>query len=119
MSEALLSWVSLYGAPALFLVTALGCFGVPLPSSLALLVAGALVAGGDLDPTSTLVAALNAAAGPGTWAFVPSSSELPPASEQDVITNAIIYRTSAVTTEEASPGKFTKIAVVEPPYCAP
>lgn len=58
MSDVLLSWVSLYGAPALFLVTALGCFGVPLPSSLALLVAGALVAGGDLDTTSTLVAAL-------------------------------------------------------------
>ena len=28
------------------------------------------------------------------------------------------YR-ATVTTDEDSPGKFTKIAVVEPPYCAP
>ncbi|MEZ5189305.1 MAG: ExeM/NucH family extracellular endonuclease [Microbacterium sp.] len=48
------------------------------------------------EATSTLVDALNAAAGAGTWAFVPSSSDLPPAAEQDVITNAIIYRTAAV-----------------------
>ena len=26
---------------------------------------------------------------------------------------------SVVTTEDDSPGKFTRIAVVEPPYCAP
>jgi 5'-nucleotidase len=48
------------------------------------------------EATSTLVDALNAAAGADTWSFVPSSSDLPPASEQDVITNAIIYRTAAV-----------------------
>jgi 5'-nucleotidase len=30
------------------------------------------------------------------WAYVPSSTELPPASEQDVITNAIIYKPASV-----------------------
>ncbi len=54
------------------------------------------------EATSTLVAALNAAAGAGTWSFVPSSSDLPPASEQDVITNAIIYRTASVDRVGAS-----------------
>ena len=42
------------------------------------------------------MAALNADAGAGTWAANPSSSELPAASEQDVITNAIIYKPAAV-----------------------
>ncbi|UCN13290.1 ExeM/NucH family extracellular endonuclease [Cellulomonas iranensis] len=46
---------------------------------------------------ATLVDALNEAAGAGTWAYVPSSAELPPAAEQDVITNAIIYRPAAAT----------------------
>lgn len=52
------------------------------------------------DPTdkavATLVGALNAAAGSEKWAFVPSSKDLPPLSEQDVITNAIIYQTAKV-----------------------
>ncbi|GAB2691077.1 5'-nucleotidase [Microbacterium marinum] len=49
------------------------------------------------EATSTLVDALNADAGAGTWAFVPSSDELPAASEQDVITNAIIYQPALVS----------------------
>lgn len=48
------------------------------------------------EALGTLVDALNAAAGSEVWAFVPSSSELPPAAEMDVINNAIIYRTAAV-----------------------
>ena len=48
------------------------------------------------DAVETLVAALNADAGAGTWAANPSSAELPDASVQDVITNAIIYRPAAV-----------------------
>lgn len=43
-----------------------------------------------------LVRALNEEAGAGTWAYVPSSTELPPASGQDVITNAIIYKPASV-----------------------
>ncbi|UZN04973.1 ExeM/NucH family extracellular endonuclease [Cellulomonas sp. S1-8] len=54
------------------------------------------------EALATLVDALNAAAGSEEWAFVPSSDELPPATEQDVITNAIIYRTAAVTPTGAS-----------------
>jgi 5'-nucleotidase len=48
------------------------------------------------EATATLVDALNAAAGTGKWAFVPSSDELPSASGQDVITNAIIYQPALV-----------------------
>nr|WP_292832060.1 ExeM/NucH family extracellular endonuclease [Microbacterium sp.] len=54
------------------------------------------------EATATLVAALNDAAGEQTWTFVSSSSDLPPASEQDVITNAIIYRTASVDTVGAA-----------------
>ena len=32
---------------------------------------------------------------------------------------AIWWPSSVVTTEVASPGMLTRIAVVEPPYCAP
>lgn len=48
------------------------------------------------EATQSLVAALNADAGAGTWVANPSSAQLPPAAEQDVITNAIIYRPDAV-----------------------
>lgn len=50
------------------------------------------------EALATLTAALNAAAGEGTWAYVPSSAELPPAEGQDSITNALIYRPAAVET---------------------
>ncbi|MDF2917956.1 MAG: multifunctional nuclease/2,3-cyclic-nucleotide [Microbacterium sp.] len=48
------------------------------------------------EATASLVAALNAASEPGKWAYVPSSTELPPASLRDVITNAIIYQPALV-----------------------
>ncbi|WP_201292576.1 ExeM/NucH family extracellular endonuclease [Cellulomonas citrea] len=51
---------------------------------------------------STLVAALNAADSSAHWAYVPSSTELPALSAQDVITNALIYRTDAVSPLGAS-----------------
>lgn len=43
-----------------------------------------------------LVAALNEAAGSGTWDFVPWPADAPPVSEQDVIRTAVIYRTATV-----------------------
>jgi 5'-nucleotidase len=49
------------------------------------------------EATQTLVEALNAEAGAGTWAANPSSTDLPPAADMDVITNAIIYKPAAVT----------------------
>jgi 5'-nucleotidase len=54
------------------------------------------------EATRTLVAALNAAAGSSKWAVVPSSAELPAASGQDVITNAIIYQPALATPVGAS-----------------
>jgi 5'-nucleotidase len=47
------------------------------------------------EAVRSLVAALNAAR-PGTWAANPSSAELPPVEQMDVISNAIIYKRSAV-----------------------
>ncbi len=53
---------------------------------------------------NALVTALNADAGAGTWAAVPSpdASELPPLSEQDVIRNGFIYQPANVTLVGAS-----------------
>lgn len=48
------------------------------------------------EATQSLVAALNEAAGEGTWAVNPSSSDLAPIEQQDVITNAIIYKVGSV-----------------------
>ncbi|HEV2798177.1 MAG TPA: ExeM/NucH family extracellular endonuclease, partial [Nocardioides sp.] len=53
------------------------------------------------EATNSLVAALNAAAGAGTWAANPSSTELP-AGGMDVITNAIIYKPASVDRVGAS-----------------
>lgn len=44
------------------------------------------------NAVQTLVAALNDAAGYAKWAYVPSSDQLQPVSDQDVINNAIIYQ---------------------------
>ncbi|CAN5375819.1 hypothetical protein BH20ACT5_BH20ACT5_02230 [soil metagenome] len=48
------------------------------------------------EALSALVAALNADSGTEIWGFVPSPTNLPPADQQDVITNAIIYRLDTV-----------------------
>ena len=50
----------------------------------------------------TLVGALNAADGAGTWDYVRSPAELPPAAQQDFITTAIIFKPAAVTPKGAS-----------------
>jgi len=49
MTETILSIFSVYGAPALFVIVAAGQFGIPLPTSILLLTAGALQANGDLS----------------------------------------------------------------------
>ncbi len=56
------------------------------------------------DALSTLVDALNTAAGSTRWAFAPSPSaaDLPPTSEQDVIRTAFIYNPSTVSLVGAS-----------------
>ena len=45
---------------------------------------------------STLVDALNAAAGAGTWSYVPTPSNIGDHADEDVIRTAFIYRTSVV-----------------------
>jgi len=49
MTESILAVFSLYGAPALFAIIAAGQFGLPLPTSILLLTAGALQADGNLS----------------------------------------------------------------------
>jgi 5'-nucleotidase len=49
------------------------------------------------EALGNLVAALNAASAPGTWAFVPTPTALLDAATTDFITNAIIYKPAAVT----------------------
>lgn len=48
------------------------------------------------EALATLVTALNAAAGSEKWAYVASASNLPDVSQQDVITNAVIYQPAEV-----------------------
>jgi membrane protein DedA with SNARE-associated domain len=57
VEQELLSWVSQYGAVALFGLLALGIVGLPVPNETLLTVAGALVRKGDLSLIPTLVAA--------------------------------------------------------------
>ncbi len=75
----------------------------------------AVVDGTPDEALATLVGALNAAAGSTVWAYVPSSTQLPPVSEMDVINSALIYRVAAVAptgpslalgTESAAGGAF-------------
>ncbi|SDU79947.1 5'-nucleotidase [Microlunatus sagamiharensis] len=49
------------------------------------------------EATKTLVGALNKAAGRAKWDYVPSSDQLQPVADQDVITNAIIFQPAEVT----------------------
>ena len=56
------------------------------------------------DALASLVEALNADAGAGTWAYVPSpaAADLPPLAEQDVIRTAFIYKPALVRPVGAS-----------------
>ena len=49
MTETLLAWLTLYGVTALFLMLTVGSIGVPLPSTLILMVVGSIVEQGDLN----------------------------------------------------------------------
>ena len=57
-SDYLLSTLGLYGLPVLFGVLLIGCIGVPMPSSLLLLVSGALTEQGDMNLWLALALAL-------------------------------------------------------------
>ena len=62
------------------------------------------------EALTTLVGALNADAGAGTWAANPSSAELPPVADMDVINSAIIYKPAAVGRVGASRALGTQSA---------
>jgi membrane protein DedA with SNARE-associated domain len=58
MERELVPWLVRYGAPLLFFAQVFGIFGVPIPDELLLTLAGALVASGRLNPSSTATAAV-------------------------------------------------------------
>ncbi len=61
MTESLLALVPTYGLYLLFLIGTLAAIGIPLPSTLILMVVGAFVAEGDLDLVASFLTALFAA----------------------------------------------------------
>jgi len=80
MTEQLLELLTAYGLPAAALVLAVGQFGVPLPTSLALLTLGALAANGDAELLTAFIWAvagttLGDQAGYLTGRFVAQSAE--------------------------------------------
>jgi membrane-associated protein len=58
MTETLLALVADYGALCIFAICLVSCAGVPIPASLALIAAGALVAAGEIDPAVAAAAGL-------------------------------------------------------------
>ena len=58
MTAYLLEFLTSYGLPAAALLLAIGQFGVPIPTSLALLTLGALAANGDAEPSTAFIWAL-------------------------------------------------------------
>jgi 5'-nucleotidase len=65
------------------------------------------------EALATLVAALNEEAGVEKWAYVASPANLPDASEQDVITSALIYQPAAVSPVGAATALDTGEAEVD------
>jgi len=58
MTGQLLEFLTVYGLPAAALLLAVGQFGIPIPTSLALLTLGALAANGDADLMTAFIWAL-------------------------------------------------------------
>jgi len=58
VERELVAWLVRFGAPLLFFAQVFGIFGVPIPDELLLTIAGALVATGRLNLSSTVVAAI-------------------------------------------------------------
>jgi membrane protein DedA with SNARE-associated domain len=59
VNRELVAWLVRFGAPLLFFAQVFGIFGLPIPDELLLTAAGALVASGRLDATSTIGAAIS------------------------------------------------------------
>lgn len=58
MTEQLLAWLAAYGLPVIGLGVGLGCLGVPMPSSLLILVGASLAAAGEFYLPSLLAVCL-------------------------------------------------------------
>jgi membrane-associated protein len=74
--DTLLDLVPVYGVAVVFAAVALGCFGVPAPATVSLVVAGAFIASGDLALVPVLVTGFVAAIigdQAGYWAGVSGS----------------------------------------------
>jgi membrane protein DedA with SNARE-associated domain len=61
VEQAIASWLSGFGAPALFVLLALGVVGLPLPDDALLALAGVLIGQGRLHPVTATVAAMGGA----------------------------------------------------------
>ena len=61
MEQAIASWLSAFGAPALFVLLAIGVVGLPLPDETLLALAGVLIGRGDLHPVTAAAAAIGGA----------------------------------------------------------
>ena len=61
MEHAVASWLSEFGAPALFVLLALGVVGLPVPDDALLAVAGVLIGRGHLHPVTAAAAAIGGA----------------------------------------------------------
>src|SRR3954471_5547220 len=58
MEREFTTWLVRYGAPMLFVAQVFGIFGLPIPDELLLTLAGALIARGVLNGSSTVTAAI-------------------------------------------------------------
>jgi membrane protein DedA with SNARE-associated domain len=70
MEQLVASWLTHYGAPALFVLLMLGVFGLPVPDETLLVFAGVLVGRGQLRPVPVAAAAVSGAAVGITVSFV-------------------------------------------------
>ncbi len=61
MEQAVASWLSDFGAPALFVLLAIGVVGLPLPDETLLALAGVLIGRGRLHPVTAAAAAIGGA----------------------------------------------------------
>ncbi len=61
MEQAIASWLSAFGAPALFALLALGVVGLPLPDETLIALAGVLIGRGRLHPVTATMAAMGGA----------------------------------------------------------
>src|SRR6186713_1398799 len=58
LNETLLPWINQYGTIALFFLLTLGIIALPIPDEPLLMLAGSLIAKGELSMVSTIIASI-------------------------------------------------------------